>query len=89
MLSGHKVSVVMPACNAAAYLDEAVNSILGQTLRDLEFIIINNGSTDDTGAILDKYQKLDPAYGSTITSRRDGRRALIMDAARLAENTLL
>ena len=59
MLSAPKVSVVMSAYNAAAYLDEAVSSILDQTFRDFEFIIINNGSTDDTGPILDKYQKLD------------------------------
>lgn len=59
MLSVPKVSVVMSAYNAAAYLDEAVTSILDQTFRDFEFIIINNGSSDDTGSILDKHQKVD------------------------------
>jgi glycosyltransferase involved in cell wall biosynthesis len=59
MIPPPKVSVVMPAYNAAAYLDEAIRSILTQTFRDFEFIIVNDGSSDDTRSILDKYQKLD------------------------------
>lgn len=49
----------MPAYNAALYLDEAVTSILNQTFRDFEFIIVNDGSADDTASILDKYEKAD------------------------------
>jgi GT2 family glycosyltransferase len=60
MPSTPKISVVMSAYNAAAYLDDAVSSILDQSFREFEFIIINNGSSDDTDSILDKYQKLDP-----------------------------
>jgi GT2 family glycosyltransferase len=59
MISIPKISVVMPAFNAAEFLDEAVCSILDQTFRDFEFIIINDGSTDNTGRILDKYAKID------------------------------
>jgi glycosyltransferase involved in cell wall biosynthesis len=59
MAASPKVSVVMSAYNAAAYLDEAIVSILNQTFRDFEFIVINNGSSDDTSSILDKYQKRD------------------------------
>jgi glycosyltransferase involved in cell wall biosynthesis len=59
MISTPKVSVVMPAYNAAVYLDEAVTSILNQTLRDFEFIVVNDGSTDDTASILDKYETSD------------------------------
>lgn len=59
MLSAPKVSVVMSAYNAARYLDEAIGSILNQTFREFEFIIINNGSTDATEAILDRYRKSD------------------------------
>jgi glycosyltransferase involved in cell wall biosynthesis len=50
----------MPAYNAAPYLDEAVTSILNQTFRDFEFIIVNDGSTDDTSVILAKYEQSDP-----------------------------
>ncbi len=45
----------MSVYNAADYLAEAVSSILNQTYRDLEFIIINDGSTDHTREILESY----------------------------------
>ena len=48
-----RVSVIMPAFNQARYCRAAIGSVLGQTLRDLELIIIDDGSTDDTGAIID------------------------------------
>lgn len=59
MVSCPKISVVMPAYNAAGYLEEAVSSILGQTFRDFEFIIIDDGSTDATPSILKRYAALD------------------------------
>jgi glycosyltransferase involved in cell wall biosynthesis len=46
------LSVVMPVHNGMPYLPEAVASILGQTLRAFEFVIIDDGSTDDTPAYL-------------------------------------
>jgi glycosyltransferase involved in cell wall biosynthesis len=59
MISTPTISVVMPAFNAAQFLDEAVCSILDQTFRDFEFIIVDDGSTDDTAQILQKYAKAD------------------------------
>ena len=53
------VSVVMPVYNSAEYLEEAVDSILGQTCRDFEFIIVDDGSTDGSADILRRYQKAD------------------------------
>jgi glycosyltransferase involved in cell wall biosynthesis len=55
-----KVSVVMPALNAEKFVSEAIDSILGQTLGDLEFIIINDGSTDGTAEILESYRLRNP-----------------------------
>ncbi len=47
-----RVSVVMSAYNNADYIESAVNSILWQSFRDFEFIIIDDGSTDGTGELL-------------------------------------
>ena len=46
------ISVILPVYNAEAYVREAVESILAQTFTDFECIIINDGSTDGSGAIL-------------------------------------
>jgi len=50
-----RVSVLMSVYNGELYLTEAIDSILGQTFTDFEFIIINDGSTDRTGSILRGY----------------------------------
>jgi glycosyl transferase family 2 len=49
------VSVIIPAFNAGRYLDEAVASVLRQTHSDLEIIVVDDGSTDDTKAVMDRY----------------------------------
>jgi len=53
------VSIVMPVYNTAQYLDEAINSILAQSFQDFEFIIINDGSTDGSADILERYSRID------------------------------
>jgi hypothetical protein len=55
-----RVSVVMSVLNGERFLREAVESILDQSFQEFEFIIINDGSTDHTGEILDGYQRTDP-----------------------------
>ena len=60
MLSGTrmknpKVTVLMSVYNGEKYIQEAIDSILGQTFKDFEFLIINDGSTDKTGEILESY----------------------------------
>ncbi|MHB8171618.1 MAG: glycosyltransferase family 2 protein, partial [Thermincolia bacterium] len=49
------VSVILPVFNGAAYLEEAMESILSQTYEKFEFIIINDGSTDNTASIIKKF----------------------------------
>lgn len=51
----YKVSVLMPAYNAAEHIKEAIDSILSQTFTDFEFLIINDGSTDNTVNIINEY----------------------------------
>jgi glycosyltransferase involved in cell wall biosynthesis len=52
-----KVSVVIVNYNYAKYLDERIQSFLNQTYQDFELIIIDNGSTDNSTEIIDKYAK--------------------------------
>lgn len=55
-----KVSIIMPVYNAEKYIVEAIDSVLAQTFRDFELIIINDSSTDKTPGILASYAKKDP-----------------------------
>lgn len=50
-----KVSVILPIYNVAPYLDDAFQSLLSQTLSDIEIIAVNDGSTDNSQEIIDKY----------------------------------
>ena len=54
-----KVSVIMPIYNVAPYLGEAFDSILNQTLKDIEIIAVNDGSTDNSEEIIKMYQQKD------------------------------
>ncbi|WP_127479196.1 bifunctional glycosyltransferase/CDP-glycerol:glycerophosphate glycerophosphotransferase [Nocardioides pantholopis] len=54
------LSVVVPVYNVAAYLPECLDSLLGQTLRDLEVVAVDDGSTDGSLAILEEYAARDP-----------------------------
>ena len=49
------ISVVMPVYNGEPYLREAIESILNQTYSDFEFIIINDGSTDNSWHVIKEY----------------------------------
>ncbi len=55
-----KISIVIPAYNAEKYLAQTVNSVLAQTVTDWELVIVDDGSTDGTGALADAYSTRDP-----------------------------
>ena len=54
-----KVSVIVPVYNTEKYLRECLDSIVNQTLKDIEIICVNDGSTDDSLNILNEYAKKD------------------------------
>src|SRR4051812_30964324 len=49
------VTVLMPVYNAGRFVAETVESVLAQTMRDFEFLVIDDGSTDDSRSILHRY----------------------------------
>ena len=53
------ISVIVPVYNVASYLPQCVESILSQDYRDLEVILIDDGSTDRSGEICDRFGAAD------------------------------
>lgn len=77
-MSGHPlVSVVMPAYNAAPYIEEAIRSALSQSWSNLEVLVVNDGSKDDTAIIAraigdDRVRVIDRANGGVSNARNTG-----------------
>ena len=74
-----KVTVVVPCYKVEKYLPQMVESLLSQTLRDLEIILVDDGSPDRTGAICDEYAAKDARIrvihkpnGGVAAARNDG-----------------
>ena len=49
------ISIIIPAYNTELYVADCLESLLNQTLKNIEFIVINDGSNDQTGSIVEKY----------------------------------
>ena len=67
-----KVSVIIPVYNTATYLHSALDSICNQTLKDLEIILINDGSTDNTKDIAEEYRERFPSMVKVINKENGG-----------------
>lgn len=66
------VSVVMPACNCEKFIEEAVRSVLNQTVRDLELIVVDDGSTDATKTVVEKLAGEDPRVRLVVNEENMG-----------------
>jgi len=64
------ISVIIPLYNVEMYLHQCLDSIINQTLKDIEIICVNDGSTDDTLNILNEYQLKDPRI--KVITRKNG-----------------
>lgn len=78
-LSDIRVSVTIPVYNTSKYLRKCLDSLAAQTMHDIEFILIDDGSTDDSGAICDEYATKDPCFrvihqenGGSAVARQTG-----------------
>ncbi len=54
-LSDHKISVIVPVYNVEDYLDRCITSLTGQTLNDIQIILVDDGSQDESGVICDSH----------------------------------
>lgn len=53
------ISIIVPVYNVAPYLNQCLDSIINQTYKNLEIILVNDGSTDKTKDICEQYAKKD------------------------------
>ena len=60
VINSIKVSVIIPIYNTAQYLEQCLDSVCGQTLKDIEIICVDDGSTDESVSVIKQYQQLDP-----------------------------
>lgn len=67
-----KLSVIIPVYNTEKYLKRCLESIINQTLKELEIIIINDGSTDNSDIICSEYVKKDKRIKYIITENKGG-----------------
>ena len=79
------VSIIMPCYNSQKYIGKTMNSILGQSFSDYELIMVDDGSTDETPALLDGYEKKYPEFVRVFHEENSGQsvaRNLAMDNAK-------
>lgn len=101
--TGPLVSVLMPVYNAAAYLQESINSVLAQSYENFEFLIYNDGSSDESAAIIRAAAKADSRicfFDSTVNcgyvthlntglQQANGKYIARLDADDIADSTRL
>ena len=67
-----KISVIVPVYNVENYLEKCLNSLVNQTLEEIEILVINDGSTDDSQKIIDEFQKKFPQKIKAFSKENGG-----------------
>ncbi len=77
--AGSKISIVVPLYNVEHYIERCIKSLLNQTYRNLEIILVDDGSTDHSGGICDHYACMDSRItvihkenGGVVSARKTG-----------------
>lgn len=83
------ISVVMPVHNGERFLEAAISSILGQTFKDFEFVIVDDGSSDRTPAILAEAQRRDERVRVHRLDRNQGITGALNEGCRHARGRLI
>ena len=79
-----KFSVFIPVYNTENYLEECLHSVLNQTYQDFEIVIVDDGSTDKSSVICDKYQNSNPNKVKVIHQQNQGQLASRCNAIQAA-----
>ena len=58
-MSKYFISVIMPIYNAEKYVKKSIDSLVNQTTNEIEIILVDDGSTDESGKICDQYSEID------------------------------
>lgn len=67
-----KVSIIVPVYNVEKYLDRCLNSLVNQTLKNIEIIVVNDGSTDNSQSVIDSYVKKYPKKVKAFITKNGG-----------------
>ncbi len=67
-----KVSIIVPVFNTKKYLKKCLDSLINQTLKDIEIIVVNDGSSDDSQKIINMYYKKHPSKIVPVIKKNEG-----------------
>ncbi|WP_302389177.1 glycosyltransferase family 2 protein [Phascolarctobacterium faecium] len=73
------ISIIVPVYNVEKYLEKCIDSILNQSYQNLEIILIDDGSTDNSGSICDEYKKKIKEYRLSIRKTKVSQVHVMLD----------